>query len=95
MILFCGVVTIGWLCLLQETVTLEELIERERAKLGSNLTRVTFDTFMAWKAKKVCDNSHHITSYIGVPSTLLPPPSDVFPLLWLYSATLCLESGED
>lgn len=37
----------------KETITLEELIERERSKLGGNLTKVTFETFMAWKAKKV------------------------------------------
>ncbi|KAF6037389.1 ZC3H15 [Bugula neritina] len=36
----------------KDTITLEELIERERAKLGSTLTRVTLDTFLAWKARK-------------------------------------------
>jgi len=33
-------------------ITIEELIEKERAALGSNVTKVTLQTFMAWKARK-------------------------------------------
>ncbi|KAL3307134.1 hypothetical protein Ciccas_014360 [Cichlidogyrus casuarinus] len=32
--------------------TLEELIETERLQLGTNLTKVTYQTFMAWKQRK-------------------------------------------
>lgn len=34
-------------------ITLEELIERERAALGSNQTKVTLETFLAWKKRKI------------------------------------------
>nr|CAG4645767.1 EOG090X0C5B [Lynceus sp. MCZ IZ 141354] len=39
----------------KDEISLEELIERERAALGSNLTRVTLDTFLAWKRKKLIE----------------------------------------
>lgn len=32
---------------------MEDLIERERAALGSNLTKVTLETFVAWKKRKL------------------------------------------
>lgn len=35
------------------TLTLEEFLETERHKLGSNLTPVTFDSFMKWKAQRL------------------------------------------
>ncbi len=34
-------------------ISIEDLVEAERAALGSDVTRVTFDTFMIWKKKKV------------------------------------------
>lgn len=34
-------------------LTLEELIDIERKKLGPNTTKVTLETFTAWKAKKI------------------------------------------
>lgn len=37
----------------KETISLEELIERERAGLGSNVTKVTLESFIAWKKRKV------------------------------------------
>lgn len=37
----------------QEVITLEDLIERERAALGHHTTRVTLETFLAWKKKKI------------------------------------------
>ena len=38
----------------QEKISLEDLIERERAALSSaNLTRVTLQTFLKWKQRKV------------------------------------------
>jgi len=37
----------------QEEISLEDLIERERAALGHNTTRVTLETFLAWKKKKI------------------------------------------
>jgi len=37
----------------KEDISLEDLIERERAALGHNTTRVTLETFLAWKKKKL------------------------------------------
>lgn len=34
-------------------VTLEDLIERERAALGPKQTKVTLETFLAWKKRKI------------------------------------------
>jgi len=37
-----------------DTISIEDLIEKERAALGSNnLTKVTLETFIAWKRKKI------------------------------------------
>ncbi|KAK7203307.1 hypothetical protein BZA70DRAFT_291340 [Myxozyma melibiosi] len=35
------------------TLTLEEFLETERHKLGSDLTPVTYDSFMKWKAQRL------------------------------------------
>lgn len=34
-------------------ISLEDLIERERAALGGNQTRITLETFIAWKKRKI------------------------------------------
>uniref|UniRef100_A0A8C7Y4C9 Zinc finger CCCH domain-containing protein 15 n=1 Tax=Oryzias sinensis TaxID=183150 RepID=A0A8C7Y4C9_9TELE len=36
----------------EEEISLEELIENERAALGSNVTRITLESFLAWKKRK-------------------------------------------
>lgn len=36
----------------EEEISLEELIESERAALGINVTRITLETFLAWKKRK-------------------------------------------
>jgi hypothetical protein len=36
----------------EEEITLEDLIEKERAALGANLTKITFDSFCQWKDRK-------------------------------------------
>lgn len=36
----------------EEEISLEELIEKERAALGANVTRITLETFLAWKKRK-------------------------------------------
>lgn len=36
----------------EEEISLEELIERERAALGASVTRITLETFLAWKKRK-------------------------------------------
>jgi len=36
----------------ENKISLEDLIERERAALGSNLTKITWETFSIWKKKK-------------------------------------------
>ncbi|CAM9198525.1 unnamed protein product [Lampetra planeri] len=35
-----------------EEISLEELIENERSALGANVTRITLETFLAWKKRK-------------------------------------------
>ncbi|KAJ8019407.1 Zinc finger CCCH domain-containing protein 15 [Holothuria leucospilota] len=37
----------------EEKISLEELIEQERAKLGPNQTKITLETFRAWKKRKI------------------------------------------
>ncbi|XP_071039290.1 zinc finger CCCH domain-containing protein 15 [Parasteatoda tepidariorum] len=36
-----------------EEISMEDLVENQRAKLGSNLTRITYETFQLWKKKKL------------------------------------------
>ena len=36
----------------ENQISLEDLIERERAALGVNQTRITLESFSIWKAKK-------------------------------------------
>ncbi|XP_053554515.1 zinc finger CCCH domain-containing protein 15 [Bombina bombina] len=36
----------------EEEISLEDLIERERAALGPNVTRITLESFLAWKKRK-------------------------------------------
>ncbi|XP_072246658.1 zinc finger CCCH domain-containing protein 15 [Leuresthes tenuis] len=36
----------------EEQISLEELIENERAALGADVTRITLETFLAWKKRK-------------------------------------------
>ena len=37
----------------KDAISLEELIESERAALGGNVTKVTLDSFLAWKKRKI------------------------------------------
>lgn len=39
----------------KEEISLVDLIERERAGLGPNQTRVTLETFLAWKKRKIAE----------------------------------------
>ncbi|XP_061464251.1 zinc finger CCCH domain-containing protein 15 [Rhineura floridana] len=36
----------------EEEISLEDLIEKERAALGSNVTKITLESFLAWKKRK-------------------------------------------
>ncbi|XP_028325368.1 zinc finger CCCH domain-containing protein 15 [Gouania willdenowi] len=36
----------------EEEISMEELIENERSALGPNVTRITLETFLAWKKRK-------------------------------------------
>ncbi|XP_063284902.1 zinc finger CCCH domain-containing protein 15 [Pelobates fuscus] len=36
----------------EEEISLEDLIEKERAALGPNVTRITLESFLAWKKRK-------------------------------------------
>lgn len=37
----------------KDDITIEELVEIERAKLGADLTKITLESFIAWKKKKL------------------------------------------
>ncbi|XP_046397553.1 zinc finger CCCH domain-containing protein 15 homolog [Ischnura elegans] len=39
----------------KDEISIEDLIERERASLGSSLTKVTLETFIAWKKRKIME----------------------------------------
>lgn len=39
----------------KEDISLEDLIERERAALGLETTKITLETFLAWKKRKLRD----------------------------------------
>lgn len=50
---------------LRDEFTLEDLIEKERAALGSqNLTRVTLETFMMWKVRNCQFDCKQVQSQI-------------------------------
>ncbi|KFM62197.1 Zinc finger CCCH domain-containing protein 15-like protein, partial [Stegodyphus mimosarum] len=36
-----------------EQISIEDLVEKQRAQLGTNLTRITYETFQLWKKKKL------------------------------------------
>lgn len=40
-----------------DEISLEDLIERERAALGPNQTRITLETFVAWKKRKLLEKA--------------------------------------
>ncbi|KAJ8713696.1 hypothetical protein PYW07_014066 [Mythimna separata] len=42
-------------------ISLVDLIERERAALGPNQTKITLETFLAWKKKKIKDKQEALT----------------------------------
>jgi hypothetical protein len=44
----------------KETISLEDLIESERAALGSNVTKVTLESFLAWKKRKIEEKKHQL-----------------------------------
>lgn len=39
----------------KDEVSIEDLVEKERAKLGSVLTKITLESFLAWKKKKISE----------------------------------------
>ncbi|XP_054168335.1 zinc finger CCCH domain-containing protein 15-like [Oppia nitens] len=41
----------------KDDITIEELVEIERAKLGYNLTKITLESFLEWKRKKIDERS--------------------------------------
>lgn len=36
-------------------LSMEMLVEKERASLGKNVTKVTLETFLAWKKRKIVE----------------------------------------
>lgn len=45
----------------KEEVALETLIETERSALGSNVTKVTLESFLAWKLRKIQEKKDKIS----------------------------------
>lgn len=39
----------------KEDITIEELVEIERSNLGYNLTKITLESFLEWKKKKIAE----------------------------------------
>jgi hypothetical protein len=39
----------------EEEISLEMLVEKERAALGSQVTKITLESFLAWKARKLLE----------------------------------------
>ena len=51
--------TSSWVCVedkkkeeKEDEISLEDLIERERSALGPNVTKITLESFLAWKKRK-------------------------------------------
>ena len=49
----------------KEEITIEELIDSERAALGPTQTKVTLDSFLKWKAKKIADKKELLKKEIA------------------------------
>lgn len=45
---------------MKEKISLEDLIEKERAALGPKQTRVTLETFIAWKKRKIQEKKDNL-----------------------------------
>ncbi|XP_066586842.1 zinc finger CCCH domain-containing protein 15 homolog isoform X2 [Prorops nasuta] len=45
----------------KDEISLEDLIERERANLGPNQTKITLETFLAWKKRKLKEKKEKAT----------------------------------
>lgn len=43
-------------------ISLVDLIEKERAALGSNTTKVTLETFLAWKKRKILEKKEKLAA---------------------------------
>ena len=44
----------------KDEISIEELVERERAALGTNLTKVTLETMTAWKKRKLKEKKEQL-----------------------------------
>ena len=44
----------------EEVISLEMLVEKERASLGPNVTKVTLESFLAWKARKLVEKKDEL-----------------------------------
>ena len=44
----------------EEEISLEMLVEKERAALGSQVTKVTLESFLAWKSRKIVEKKDEI-----------------------------------
>lgn len=74
----------------KDEISIEELVERERAALGTNLTKVTLETMTAWKKRKLKEkrdqllkeeekkrNDYKAGRQMGVS------------LIWMFNKTMC------
>ena len=44
----------------EEVISLEMLVEKERASLGPKVTKVTLESFLAWKARKLLEKKDEL-----------------------------------
>lgn len=56
----------------EEEISIEDLIETERCALGPNVTRVTFESFLEWKKKKVSHHLHCKLLFFSIESHQIP-----------------------
>ena len=48
-----------------DAITIEELVETERAQLGSNLTKITLESFMEWKRCKLAEKKEALAKELA------------------------------
>ena len=48
-----------------DAITIEELVETERAQLGCNLTKITLESFMEWKKCKVAEKKEALAKVLA------------------------------
>ncbi|XP_022111984.1 zinc finger CCCH domain-containing protein 15-like [Acanthaster planci] len=55
----------------EQQITIEELIEEERSKLGAQQTKITLETFLEWKKKKIAEKKALLESQLNKKTNLI------------------------